>query len=325
MPANLTPQYFEAEKRYKSATTPQEKIEALEEMLSVMPKHKGTDRLRAELRTKIAKFSAEAQKRPQIGKKGSLLYHVPREGAGQAVLLGLPNAGKSQLVSAVTDAIPDVADYPFTTKVPSSGMMKFENIHIQLVDVPAITAPQADSWLSNVVRNADILLIVVDLTEDPVMQMGTILGQLEKFRVTIFDEAQEDFRTRRKLVLVIGNKADLPDAEEGYNRLSSSYANLPMVRISAKQGWGLDELGLSIYKTLDIIRVYTKTPGQKADLTDPVVVRTGSTVEAVAESVHKDFVKQLRYAQVWGSGKFDGQKVKREYVLQEGDILELHA
>jgi len=324
MPANLTPQYFEAEKRDKSATTPQGKIEALEEMLSVMPKHKGTDRLRAELRTKIAKFSAEAQKRPQIGKKGSLLYHVPREGAGQAVLLGLPNVGKSQLVSAVTDAIPDVADYPFTTQMPSSGMMKFENIHIQLVDIPAVTAPQVDSWLGNVVRNADILLIVVDLAEDPVMQMGTILERLEKFRVAIFDEVQEDFRTRWKRVLVIGNKTDLPGAEEGFRQLSSLYAQLPMVRISAKYGQGLDELGVRIYKALDVIRVYTRTPGQKPDLTDPVVVRTGSTVEQVAESVHKDFVSKLKYAQVWGSGKFDGQKVKRQYVLQEGDIVELH-
>ncbi|MCX5999773.1 MAG: 50S ribosome-binding GTPase, partial [Chloroflexi bacterium] len=171
MPANLTPQYFEAEKLYRSATTPQEKVEALEEMLSVMPKHKGTDRLRADLRTKLAKFTAEAQRRPLVGKKGSLLYSVPREGAGQAVLVGLPNVGKSQLVSVLTGAASEVAPYPFTTQVPIPGMLRFENVQIQLVDLPAITAPQVDSWLGNVIRNADLVIAVVDLGHEPVGQM----------------------------------------------------------------------------------------------------------------------------------------------------------
>lgn len=326
MPTNLPPQYFEAEKRYKRSRTPQEKIEALEDMLSIMPHHKGTDKLRAELRTKIAKFQDEAQRRPVIGRKGSLLYYVKKEGAGQAILVGLPNAGKSQLVSAVTEASPDIADYPFTTQAPIPGMMRFENIQIQLVDVPAVTAPHIDSWLPNILRNADILLIVVDLTQDSVAQMNTIIERLEKFRITLFNKAVDAvLRMVWKRALIMGNKRDLEGAERGYRRLQSQYGEIfPLFCVSAKEKDGLERLGENIYKALEIVRVYTKAPGQKPDFTEPVVVKKGSTVDEVAESVHKDFRSQLKYAQVWGSGKFDGQKVKREYVLQDGDIIELH-
>lgn len=326
MPANLPPHYFEAEKCYRRARTPHEKVEALEDMLAIMPHHKGTDKLRAELRTKIAKFQDEAQRKPVIGRKGSLLYYVKKEGAGQAVLVGLPNAGKSQLVSSVTEASPDVADYPFTTHAPIPGMMRFENIQIQLVDVPAITAPHVDSWLPNILRNADILLIVVDLTQEPVAQMEAIIERLEKFRITLFDKVVEgELRMVWKRALILGNKRDLEGAERGYRRMQSQYRGvIPLVCVSAKERDGLEILGENIYKALEIIRVYTKAPGQKPDLNEPVVVKRGSTVDEVAESVHKDFRSQLKYAQVWGSGKFDGQKVKREYVLQDGDIIELH-
>ena len=325
MPANLTPEYYEAEKRYRRAATPQERIEALEEMLSVMPKHKGTDKLRAELRTKIAKLSEEAQRRPYVARKGSLLYYVPKEGAGQVVLVGLPNVGKSQLVSAVTDATPEVAPYPFTTLMPLPGMMRFDNIQIQLVDVPALTAPHVESWLGNIVRNADLLLIVVDLSQDPAMQLETIVERLEKYRVKVIGEPEEtDFRTVKKKALIVGNKMDLDGADEGRQWLNSQHEGLPWLCVSAKGGHGLGDLGPAIYEALGVIRIYTKVPGQKPDLTEPVVVKKGSTVEDVAESVHKDFRTGLKYAQVWGSGKFDGQKVKRQYVLQEGDIVELH-
>ena len=324
MPANLTPQYFEAEKRYKRAKTPQERIEALEEMLAVMPKHKGTDKLRADLRAKIAKCYEEAEKRPVIGKKGSLLYHVTKEGAGQVVLVGLHNVGKSQLVSIVTEASTEVADYPFTTLAPIPGMMSFENIQIQLVDVPAITAPNVDSWLRNILRNADLLLIIVDLNQDPVAQMEAIMERLEKFRISIFDKEIEP-GTVRKRALLLGNKGDLEGAGDGYVRLSSEYeGKLPIIRISAREGSGLGKLGELLYNALEIMRVYTRAPGGKPDMNDPTVIRKGSTVEELAEYVHKDFRSGLKYAQVWGSGKFDGQRVKRDYVLQEGDIVELH-
>ena len=327
MPANLPPQYHEAEKIYRSAKTPEEKVEALEAMLAIMPKHKGTDHLRAELRRRIAKHQEEAQRRPSTGRRGSS-YNVRREGAGQIVLVGLPNAGKSQLVSALTDAAIEVADYPFATKVPAPGMMRFENIQIQLVDMPPLTDREAKPWLSHLLRNSDVLLVMIDLGEDPLTQMDAILAELEGMKVRIIGMKITDellIGVAQKKALIVGNKNDLSNAAESYNLLKSRYGDkLQVVSISARKGIGLEEMKRAIYNLLDIIRVYTKSPGAKADLDEPVVLKTGSTVEEAAASVHKDFLRNLKYAQVWGSGKFDGQKVSRGYVLEDGDVIEFH-
>ncbi|MDM8000092.1 MAG: TGS domain-containing protein [Dehalococcoidia bacterium] len=327
MPANLPPQYFEAEKRYRAARTPQEKIEALEEMFALMPKHKGTDRLRAELRTKIAKLSEEAERRPFVAKKGSQLYYVRKEGAGQAALVGLANVGKSRLVAALTQAAPQVADYPFTTRLPIPGMMEYENVQVQLVDLPAITAPEVSSWLPNIVKNADLVLIVVDVTLDPVAQLDTVLEWLAKHRMAASNELKEPppGMTHVKRALVIANKTDMDNSQQALELLLSRCSGkLPVIAVSASRGDGLEEFREMVYKALDVVRVYTKPPGGKADLTEPSVVKRGSTVGDVAETVHKDFARNLKYAQVWGSGKFDGQRVRRDYVLQDGDIIELH-
>ena len=327
MPANLPPQYHEAEKIYRSAKTPEEKVEALEAMLAIMPKHKGTDHLRAELRRRIAKHQEEAQRRPSTGKKGSS-YNIRREGAGQIVLVGLPNAGKSQLVSTLTEAAPEVADYPFTTKVPAPGMMKFENIQIQLVDMPPLTDREAKTWLSHLLRNADVLLVMIDLGEDPLMQIDAILAELEGMKVKLMGMEVKDellIGVALKKALIVGNKNDLNNAVENYKLVQSRYGDkLPVVSIAAQKGIGLEEMKRTIYNMLDIIRVYTKSPGTKADLNEPVILKTGSTVEEAARSIHKDFLRNLKYAQVWGSGKFDGQKVSRGYVLEDGDVLEFH-
>jgi len=314
MPANLPPQYHEAEKSYRQAKSAQEKIRALETMLAIMPKHKGTDKLRADLRRRMSKLSEELETKFVVGKKG-LSYQVKREGAGQAVLLGLPNVGKSQLLSAITNATPDVADYPFTTQTPIPGMMGFENIQIQIVDIPPITNQESQPWLVNLLRSADILLILVDLGAEPLNQVETVLQELNKLNI----------EPMAKSVLVIGNKGDLDNASENYRRLSAKYdAQFPLITISAKEGTGLEELREGIYQALDVIRVYTKAPGRKADFDEPVVLERGSTVADAAEAVHKDFRDKLKYALVWGSGKFNGQKVKREHTLEDGDIIELH-
>lgn len=325
MPANLPPQYFEAEKRYRRAKTPQEKIEALEEMFSLMPKHKGTDRLRAELRTKIARFYDEAEKKPLVGRKGSLLYYVKREGAGQCALLGLPNSGKSQLIATVTSASSQAADYPFTTQVPIPGMMPYENVQFQLVDLPAIDAPNSSSWLPNIVRNADLLLLVVDLSSEPLTQVETLLGWLGRYHLGLAGQPPRDDQLATKKALIIGNKLDAAGAPENCRLLALRYeSELPLLCVSARRGDAMARLGESIYRVLDVIRVYTKPPGGRADLSEPVVVPRGTTAAEVAESIHKDIGRNLKYAQVWGSGKFAGQKVRRDYVLQEGDIIELH-
>jgi ribosome-interacting GTPase 1 len=296
-------------------------------MLSIMPKHKGTDRLRAELRTKIAKFSAEAEKKHAIGRRGYLDY-IRKEGAGQAVLVGLPNAGKSELLSSITDALPEVADYPFTTQVPMPGMMKFEDIQIQLVDTAPITGRSVHSWMTNLLRNADLLILVVDLSNNPINQMEVIIEELEKLRVKPIGtkaEEEEALIGVRKKALIIGNKSDLESSGKNYQKLNSQFgADFPVIMVSAKEGFGLEKLKDQIYKTLDIIRVYTKAPGEKPELEEPVVFKRGSTVEDAAESVHKDFRSKLKYALIWGSGKFSGQRVKRDHVLEDGDIIELH-
>ncbi|MFC1848504.1 GTPase [Chloroflexota bacterium] len=328
MPANLPPQYFEAEKVYRQAKTPEDKVEALETMLGIMPKHKGTDKLRADLRKRIAKFSDEAQRRTSVARKGST-YNIRKEGAGQVVLVGLPNAGKSQLVSALTDAFPEVADYPYATKNPLPGMMRFENIQIQLLDMPPITDREAKPWFSHLLRNADVLVILVDLAEDPVFQLETLVAELEGMKVKLVVEEEEDEFVPgvvRKAALVVGNKIDLDGSSENYGLLSEMYGDrLAVAAVSAREGDGLDAMTRRIFELLNIIRVYTKSPGKKADLDDPVILKRGSTVGEAAESVHKDFRSRLKYAQVWGSGKYDGQRVKRERVLEDGDVVELHA
>ena len=324
MPANLPPQYFEAEKRYRSAREPEDKIAALEEMLAIMPHHKGTDRLHAVLRQKIAKLSQEAERKYATARRAG--FFISREGAGQVMLVGTANVGKSQLLAAVTEAIPEIAEYPFTTKTPVPGMMKFEDIQIQLVDTPPIGHKEVRILLANVLRNADLIAIVIDLSREPVSQAEATLHGLAEARIEpLTDSAQASPGSYPRKMLVVGNKSDLPASKENWERLRSKYANwFPMVSISAKKHVGLEEFKIAVYRTLNIIRVYTKTPGSKADLTDPMVLERGSTLEQAAESLHKDFYRNLRYAVVWGSGKYDGQRVSKGHILQDGDIVEFH-
>ncbi|MEW6034308.1 MAG: GTPase [Chloroflexota bacterium] len=326
MPANLTPQYFEAERAYKQAKTIAERIEGLENMLAVMPKHKGTDHLRADLRARIAKLREEEQRGPG-GAARTRLYYVRREGAGQAVLVGLPNSGKSQLLASLTEASPKVADYPFTTQLPLPGMMLYQNVQVQIVDVPAINYPEARPWVRNIVRGADLLLLVVDLGLEPVSQVETIRGELTGMRVRLLgkgDAPPEEPEVGKK-ALVVANKNDLEMVAERHARLASWLGGrFPLVSVSSLQGTGLDELRREVFLALEVIRVYSKPPGRQPDTDRPFVIKAGSTVEELAGEVHKELRRNLKYAQVWGSGKFDGQRVNRRYVLQDGDIVELH-
>jgi uncharacterized protein len=325
MPANLTPAYFEAEKRFRAAETPEEKLEALNEMLRVMPKHKGTDGLRADLRTKIAKLQKEATKQRATSKKGSV-YNVPKEGAGQITLVGLANAGKSQLVTTVTAASADVGDYPYTTKVPQVGMMKFENVQIQLVDMPPITDHDAHPWFAATLRATDAIALMVDLEIDPVAEAQEVVMELAKYKVSLvgLNNVPEEVVFQKK-GFIVGTKSDLAVTGENATALKSAYASeVPVVAISAKDENNLEELKKVAFDTLEIVRVFTKSPGVEADLTDPMVVKAGSTIEEAAEAVHKDFRRNLKYALIWGSGKFPGQRVKRDHFVADGDILELH-
>jgi ribosome-interacting GTPase 1 len=325
MPANLPPQYFEAEKRFRAAKEPEEKIAALEAMLAIMPRHKGTDKLHAMLRQKIAKFSQEAERKYATARRTG--FYISREGAGQVMLVGPASAGKSQLLATLTEAIPEIAEYPFTTKTPIPGMMKFEDIQIQLVDTPPIGRKEVRVLLANSLRNADIIAIVIDLSREPVSQVEAALQGLREARIEPLtdDGTQVTPGSYPRKMLIVGNKNDLAGSNENWQCLCSQYARLfPLVSVSAREGGGLEEFKRAIYQVLNIIRVYTKTPGSKADMTDPMVLEKGSTLEEAAESLHKDFYQNLKYAVVWGSGKYDGQRVSKGHVLQDGDIVEFH-
>jgi len=312
MPANLPPQYFEAERIYRLAKAPAEKIAALEEMLAIMPKHKGTDHLRAELRGRIAKLNQLLEKKSAT-QRASIL--IEKEGAAQIAVVGLPNTGKSQIVSSITNASPTVAEYPFTTRSAMPGMMVFENIQIQLIDTPPLVAQSIEFWLPHMLRRADALLIVVDLSDAPLAQIEAIITQLENMRIQLGE----------KKAIIIGNKIDLENTSDNYIALKDKYEEqLPVVAISAKEGTGLDELKHKVYQMLDIIRVYTRVPGQKPDFNDPIILKKGSRLEDAAASVHKDFQAKLKYARLWGSGKHDGIMAKRDHILQDGDVIELH-
>jgi len=322
MPANLPPQYFDAEKTYRAAKTAPEKIAALEEMLAIMPKHKGTDHLRAELRTRIAKLTQTMDKKTAT-RRASML--IEKEGAAQVAIIGLPNCGKSQLVSRLTNASPTVADYPFTTQTATPAMMEFENIKIQLIDTPPLAPQTTEFWLPHMLRRADALIIIVDLGEEPLMQMAAITGQLNQMRIGLGGETEVEGIISQPKALIAGNKLDLANARQNHTALKNKYGErLPVTAISARDGTGLEELKQAIFRRLDIIRVYTKMPGQKPDFNDPIVLDRGSTLADAAEEVHKDFRAQLKYARVWGSGKHDGVMVKRDHILQDGDIIELH-
>ncbi|RLB01891.1 MAG: GTP-binding protein HSR1 [Deltaproteobacteria bacterium] len=327
MPANLPPEYFAAEKRFREAKTPAEKVAALETMLAIMPHHKGTDKLRALLRRKLAKLREEQESRRGKGARGDL-YSVRKEGAGQVAMAGPPNVGKSQLLASLTKANPEIGDYPFTTQRPQAGMIPFENVKIQLVDLPPVTE-HTDPWVFSVLRNADLLLLVVDISADPLGELDLTKDLLLKQRIVLVGEGGPDGHlqpgTFPKRAIVAVNKGDLDPGGEDFEAFRElCHEGLPMIEVSAKGGHNLEELKRKIFFMLEIIRVYPKPPGKEPDRDNPVVLKKGSTVEELAEEIHKDFVEKLRYARIWGSAKFDGQRVHKDYVLQDGDVVELH-
>jgi small GTP-binding protein len=324
MPANLPPQYFEAEKNFRMARSPLEKIAALEEMLAIMPKHKGTDHLRAELRTRIAKLTQSLDKKTATQRASMMIEKV---GAAQVTVIGPPNAGKSQLVASLTKATPAVAAYPFTTHSATPGMMTFENIQVQLIDTPPLSEQPPEWWLLNIIRRADALLVVVDLSVEPLSQMETLAAHLAEKKIGLGESrnaAEEEFPLSYKKALVVGNKMDMDVDGINYRALHNKYSGqLPVIAVSAT-GSGLEELKLKIFQMLDVIRVYTKVPSGKPDLTDPIVLEKGSNLGDAAASVHKDFAARLKYARIWGSGKHDGIMAKKDHVLRDGDVIELH-
>lgn len=327
MPANLPPEYFEAEKRFRQASTLTEKIIALEELISTVPKHKGTDKLRGDLRRKLSQLRKEAQTKKKGGK--SNIYVVEREGAAQVALVGFPNSGKSSLIASLTNATPVIADYPISTVAPLPGMMPYEDIQIQLVDLPPIGNETTDGWVSSILRTADALLIVVDLKDDPEIQAELIIEQLNKWNIIVIPtNHHENEKARFKIfknAIIVGNKLDLDNTHNSFKRLKEIYGDkLSCIAVSALKKENLEELKKEIFKVTKIIRVYSKPPGKEPDLTRPFTIPEGTTVLDLAGIIHKDFIFNLKFARIWGSAKFDGQRVEKTYILHDKDIVELH-
>jgi ribosome-interacting GTPase 1 len=326
MPANLTPQYLEADRRFKAAKTIEEKVAALEEMLALIPKHKGTEHLQGDLKRRLAKLRAEAEQARR--RRGGFSTSVDREGAGQVVLVGPPNAGKSSLVACLTKAQSEVGDYPFTTRRPIAGMMQFVNIQIQLVDLPAVSDEYMEPWVPSLVRPADLALLIADLASPSVLEdLEKVIAILDRRKVALVSPGSPPPPTGWAHVptLLLANKADTASAETVLEILRSEYrSRFPVHAVSAQTGRGLEPLRRTIYDGLRIVRVYSKPPGKEPSMQSPVVLPRGSTIVEMAAAIHKDFARQLKYARVWGGTKFSGQRVQRDYVVQEGDVIELH-
>lgn len=323
MPANLPPQYIEAEEVYRRAKTAAEKIAALEDMLAVIPKHKGTEKLQADIKRRLARLRDESEKKAKAGRRDPFL--VERHGAGQVAVVGFPNVGKSALVGAFTRAKVEVAPYPFATAFPVAGMMEYEDILIQLVDLPPITEGEFVPGLAGAIRNADALLITIDASSDDCLdQFDGTLSQLKERKILRDDIVEGLHYHTKDTCLIVATKMDIEGAEDNLE-LINEYAPPGFLLISASVELKetLELLRKEIFDLLGIMRIYSKKPGHDPDMNQPFILKKGATVVDMAEAVHRDFPSKLKSARVWGSARFPGQAVPRDYVLEDKDIVEL--
>jgi uncharacterized protein len=334
MPTNLPPDYFAAEEKFRTARSSEERIAYLEEMMSIVPKHKGTDHLRADLRRRLSQLRSEGKTSKSGASRQVSAFHIDREGAGQVVLVGMANVGKSALLDALTNAAPEVAPQPYTTWTPTPGMMPIENIQVQLIDTPPLNPEFIQPEMMELIRRTDLMLIVVDLQGFPIEQLDETVAILEDHRIVpacLRDQHPEGDRADAVGLdvtfvptLVAANKADTPEQDEDYAVLQELFDKTwPMVPISAETGRHVETFKWTIFNILGIIRIYAKPPGREPDLSAPFVMRKGGTVEQFAAKVHQDFVARMKSARVWGTGVYDGQPVARDHVLHDGDIVEL--
>jgi ribosome-interacting GTPase 1 len=326
MPTNVPPQYHEAEARLRQAKTREEKLAIMEEMMAIMPKHKGTDKLRSELNQKIKRLKEASDKEKKSGARKAV--HVPREGAGQIVLIGPPNGGKSQLLCALTNAAPEVASYPFTTRIPVPGMMPFENIKIQLVEVPAITESAMEIWAPEIIRAADLALMVLDISAPDLLDcVEAIKKQLEKHYVFLVKEMPDEKKIGASYIrtIILANKMDLQEARNNLPVFKEWLGNqFDVIELSALNDENIKSLPARFFSELRIIRVYTKAPGKKLEKQDPIILPAGSSVLDAAQGLHKEIAQKLKFAKVWGEGMHDGQQVARDQIVKDGWALEFH-
>jgi hypothetical protein len=340
MPTNVTPDYRKAEETYRQAREPRDKLACLKEMLRTIPKHKGTDHLQADIKSRIKQLTEELSGPKKGANRQGPTHSIHAEGAAQIALLGAPNSGKSALHARLTGSRTEVGPYPMTTREPVPGMLAFEDVNLQLVDLPAITSDYMESWLVNALQPADAALLVADLTNPGcVDQVQIIMQRLAEKKIHLLEHwpglSTPDPAAGENVIddpfcielptLLVATKSDLdPDPDEVKVLEELLEVRFPALACSATTGEGCAEIGSLLFRGLQILRIYTKTPGKPFQKDRPFTVRQGETVLDVARLVHKDFASGLRYARVWGSAVFDGQQVGPEHQVCDQDIIELH-
>jgi ribosome-interacting GTPase 1 len=327
MPANLTPEYEKAELRYRQASSDEERLAALQAMLSAIPKHKGTEKMQADLKRRLSQLRRQEQKAAHS--KGPDPFHIPRSGAGQVAVLGPPNTGKSSLLATTTNALAKVADFPFTTVVPQPGMWHKDGVQIELVDTPPFTAEHVPAGLMGTLRNADALCLVVEAGEAALEQAEMALGVLGARGLNLRSVARKQLPAAEadwRPGLLAANKADsaAPEAIQALRDLYGDAGGLEVLAISAQSRQGLDELFQRLWELLGMLRVYAKEPGKPPDLRKPFTVPVGATVADLARQIHRDLPERMKYARLWGHSRFEGQQVHKTEVLQDRDVVEIH-
>ena len=341
MPANLSAQYMEAEKRWRTASTPEDKLAALQDMLRTIPKHKGTEKLQADLKKRLSKTRDQMEARQSSGSsKRRPDWVVERQGPGQVAVVGPANSGKSSLVAALTNAEPDIREYPFTTVMPLPAMMPYENVQVQLIDLPPLHREMSPPWLQEVLRIVDGMLLVFDLSDDDLLvQAEAAMAYLEEKGLHLccppgdwseFITGSEQTGQGGYPALLAANKFEDEEAELRLELLAemwreAHHPQIPLLRVSVDTGTNMDTLNQYLWHLLGKIRVYTRPPGRSPDYSAPFVLDQGSTALDLAREIHKDIGAQFRYARVWGEHTFDAQMVGRDYVLNDGDVLEVHS
>ena len=323
MPTNVTPEYRKAEEAFRAAKTTDEKIERLEDMISLLPKHKGTDHLYADLKRRMSTLKRQLEVSEKKTRRGSDVEFT-REGAAQVILLGPPNSGKSSILKILSNAHPDIGNYPFSTVRMQPGMIPYEDIQIQMVDTPPVTADFMPRHLLSLVRKADAVLLVVDLSIDSLLDdIDAVFNAFTERHVRFVRERITGDKDSI-LCQVIANKIDAPEAGERLELLQQMLnGKLDIVPISCVNEERVLEIPKMIFQWLKVVRIYTKAPGEKVDRDRPYTVFSGQSVGDICELIHKDFSEKLRFARLWRQ-KGAPITVSRNELVQDGDILELH-
>jgi ribosome-interacting GTPase 1 len=340
MPANLTPGYKAAEGNYRRAQDAGERLDALKEMLRAIPKHKGTEHLQADIKAKVKELTDELAGPKKGGARTGPAVVVRPEGAGQIALIGPPNSGKSALHARTTHSHAQVGRYPFTTQYPMPGMMPVRDVYIQLVDLPPVAAEHPVPWLANALHPADGCLLVVDLSQPGCVERVVALHEiLTERRVILSDRwpvdatsggvtpQEEDLFAKVLPTLIVATKSDLVSDPDDELEVLEELADVtyPCMAVSAETGHGLDKLGNWLFDRLGVVRVYTKIPGHEVDQGRPYTVRHGATVLDVATLVHRDIAAEFKFARLWGAAEFDAQQVGRDHIVEDEDVIEIHA